>query len=179
MMKGISKFLAAGILLLAGFGAQAATYTYEFDGILGEKWFINPPIAVAAGDTFAEEWHFLLNKDVTMTFKWSTLASDPDSPFNGVEGAAAALYSGWGTSGTELYSNPGLAVPQDVVTFSAYLLPGEYTMTLSGLGIFDEGGAYGAKVEVSSVPVPGAAILFGSAVMAFGFVSRRRKGIAA
>ncbi|MES9855667.1 MAG: hypothetical protein ABW166_03560 [Sedimenticola sp.] len=55
---------------------------------------------------------------------------------------------------------------------------GDYNLVTSG-AYMPLGGQYTIDFSASPVPVPGAAILFGSAVMAFGFISRRRKGMLA
>lgn len=55
----------------------------------------------------------------------------------------------------------------------ANLAPGSYSLGVSGTTI--AGGAYSGTVSISPVPIPAAALLFGSGLLGLGVVGRRRK----
>ncbi len=183
MMKGISKLLAAGVLLLVGSGAQAAVVKV-FDNA-GDIWLSNSRAALLGTyfntDTTAPEmggWSFDVTKEMRFNIIFGTSDITGQAGNSGVGDTHVSLTT---LSGTSTGYFDMIGQPSGSVTYNGILDVGSYHLNMSSKigGLPDLGGSYSVAVLTSAVPVPGAAILFGSAVMAFGFVSRRRKGMAA
>ncbi|MEJ1360890.1 MAG: hypothetical protein RNU03_00645 [Candidatus Sedimenticola sp. (ex Thyasira tokunagai)] len=194
MFKGITKLLAAGILLLAASGANAAILPLNVNSLnhveIGNTYvYTGDTVVTGIGEMF-EEWLAIVGAPRDMRVN---IAIDP--------GISAVTGTGYGEMAWGLdfdaggppgpgfptadivwgLTDPGgNIVPNPVFSFE-YILgfmddPTVIGITGTHLSPLDD---YTVLVSVSQVPVPGAAILFGSAVMAFGFISRRRKGITA
>ncbi|WXG57171.1 MAG: hypothetical protein ROD09_00640 [Candidatus Sedimenticola sp. (ex Thyasira tokunagai)] len=192
MFKGITKLLAAGVLLLAAGGANAALIPLNVNQLndvdIGNTYFYTGDTVVTGIGEMFEEWLAITPRDMRVN-----ITIDP--------GISAVTGTGYGDMGWGLdfdaggppgpgfptadivwgLTDPGgNIVPNPVFSFEYILgsmdFPTVIGITGTRLSPLDD---YTVLVSVSQVPVPGAAILFGSAVMAFGFISRRRKGIAA
>ncbi|MEJ1489833.1 MAG: hypothetical protein RPU72_15980 [Candidatus Sedimenticola sp. (ex Thyasira tokunagai)] len=193
MFKGITKLLAAGVLLLAAGGANAALIPLNVNQLndvdIGNTYFYTGDTVVTGIGEMFEEWLAITAgapRDMRVN-----ITIDP-----GISAVTGTGYGdmGWGldfdAGGPPPPFTPDLAwtltdpggniVPNPVFSFEYILgsmdFPTVIGITGTRLSPLDD---YTVLVSVSQVPVPGAAILFGSAVMAFGFISRRRKGIAA
>lgn len=180
MNKIITKLLAAGILLLVGFGGTVSAATQNFgtlaDGDTGLKWSFSGG-AAAISDIYNLTLSETMSK-VTLTYALMSSAAQ-----NGIvsPGLTVESFDGYDATGNSLGSflaptnvGPGAGNHTEIFTLAA----GSYSQFITGV-FMPNGGIYSVSVGVQAVPVPGAAILFGSAVMAFGFISRRRKGITA
>ncbi|MES9884026.1 MAG: hypothetical protein ABW185_24530 [Sedimenticola sp.] len=181
MIKGIArkaKILLGGLLLVGtSMGASAALLGDGDTLDIGDQWVDG---GYAAADvSFSDAAYFTLTKNLKINFLFS-ITNTPGLVGSGVRYADYTVHNS--TSGLDLLIGPTtLNGPTDYNMFSLDLGPGQYRTWMGSAagGFSPEGGAYNVLATASPVPVPGAAILFGSAVMAFGCISRRRKGIAA
>lgn len=180
MRKMISKLLAAGVLLVTSIGGTAsAASTYDLGSFGdGDGLFQFMPFVGVYGinDTF----NFTLEEKSVVTLTYALLSSGAN---NGIVGPGLGLmsYEGHDASGALLDNdlaptNGLIPASGNYMVTTPILLAGDYSQVITG-AFMPNGGAYSVNIAVSAVPVPGAAILFGSAVVAFGFISRRRKGI--
>ncbi|MES9900501.1 MAG: hypothetical protein ABW148_15960 [Sedimenticola sp.] len=180
MMKVIGKLLAAGLLLLGTAGANAALVngnTYEL--FLGQS----DNTGRVDESPFKHVYHFenTLDQDVRI----DGVIFVGGQSVGGDTVSYKDMFWDYGSGAIRLTDGNGVVLSGTDTDFSLPIIVGPASPALS---VYIWGSAnndivlaedYQFNIEVSSVPVPGAAILFGSAVMAFGFISRRRKGIAA
>lgn len=167
-----------GGLLLACFSMGASAAALLGDGgtftAAGQDW--QDGGWAATGAPFTDTATFILNTPLTIKVTFSTTKVG-GLPGSGVLDTGFGLMDISGSGGVLVAGE--LAGPADFKIYTLHLLAGTYGTLMQSLGGVDPiGGSYSVSA-VSSVPVPGAAILFGSAIMAFGFISRRRKGITA
>ncbi len=177
MIKGISKFLAAGLLLLVGSANAALLSPLTVNTLIdGSSDLANSAI----GTSYEVPVSYDFTTTTNLLLVTATLT--PGGPLAGeFEGRTYSNMS-WTVDGTthiltphDGYLNPGATL------VDSFLLDLGETKAISIAGTYNDLAGYNLVVtaEISEVPVPGAAILFGSAVVAFGFVSRRRKGMSA
>ncbi len=187
MIKGIGKFLAAGVLLLAASGVNAAYVHPSFINLelastsnfveMGQTYdWLGDQEGTVDGETFTEL--FFIDSNLANDVR-ITVTVEPGIGASSQKGYGDMSWSLEGGDSSVLTWADGSLNPDAVFTLS-YILPAfdfsDFEVTGTRLGVLDD---YTVIVEVSAVPVPGAAILFGSAVMAFGFISRRRKSMSA
>ncbi|MES9903169.1 MAG: hypothetical protein ABW168_10910 [Sedimenticola sp.] len=182
MMKGIgrkAKILFGGLLLVCfSMGANAALVK---TGIGSNNLFVgfddSYTLVPATADAITDQFDFIttgqpLNVEAKITLFGQVIGDStyawPNFSWSVNGGSATSLVN----------ANGVVTLSPDFDTF------GISVGDLISINITGDTGANSAMYElkvsaVAAVPVPGAAILFGSAVMAFGFISRRRKGMSA
>ncbi len=155
----IHHIVAASLLALASAGAQAAT-TLSF-GIHNLGVGDDPEVVgVLAPGAFSHSWTLDVagENDLIITFE------DSDTPISGnlnisnmvVTGPSAITF-------TEVDEN---------WSFNGYAADGTYTIEVSGVSDGRIGALYTA--EIAPVPIPPAALLFGSALIGLAGLRRRK-----
>ena len=175
-MRALTAKLALGIVLLTA-PAQAAVVQL-FDG--GVYPLINGNIYTTSGTltgsylpgapAFNDTFTFLYDAPPELTGLATTTNNLLTADY-GIDG----FNWDWSKDGSSLTSGNGV--------ITQHLLPllgdGSYVLTLAGVPR-SEGGQYTASLAVTAVPLPGAMILFGTALAGFGLVERfrRRRNVA-
>ncbi len=164
-MTAIKQFvgvMALGLFLIGG--AHAADYTFTAPG---QSW-LGSAIAIPNtpfDTTLTIDLTTQLQMDITF---FTTMVQY--FPASGVYDTYVEILD---SSSASLFSST-ISQPSGFANFTGWLSAGSYSLHMwSTGGMPTVGGSYGA-LSVSSVPLPAALLLFGSALAGFGFVGRRR-----
>lgn len=182
MRKGLFKLVSCFTVLLGSVGvANAVSLSTNSAaptdlGTVGSAYFTNTP---GAGTSFADNYYFSLPsasdvygdiKDHEISLILGTLLN-----IRNIESLAVSLFSGSTQVGTTL-SASGSGVNS---FFFGPLGTGTYNLRISGLANGLAGGEYSGAIGATPVPLPAAAWLLVSGLVAFGAVGRRKSNTAA
>ncbi len=166
----LRHLLVASLLAIASAGAQAASLTYDASastnpGVLTPQSGPNDYDASMfhpglPGTTFTDHWTLEITETpaafVELVFSNFQLTDVLDLSFTG----------GSGVSFT--------STDDDYYRFDGTLSPGSYNITISGLTSGSWGGSYKIELNAAPVPIPPAALLFGSALIGLAGLRRRK-----
>jgi len=159
----LKYLVTASALALASAGAQAATtlsYGGEVLTLLSSPETIG---TIPSGETFSHDWTLNVagENQFFITFE--------DIDTEGTSWLDITALDANGHSAINFNSSPD---SDTWISDGAFVANGVYTITVSGQSTGDIGGLYGA--DIAPVPVPPAALLFGSALLGLAALKRKK-----
>ena len=162
-VKRLMMALVGTVLAFAGMQVSAQASTIDLgavqDATVGQ--LIGLPIPPAhVNDAFTDTVKFTLNTESVVTV---TLVNQVFGAFN--------IGSFLASSGSFTLTQG----PAGTFTYSGLLAAADYLISVSGNVLGSDGGLYKITVAAATTPIPGALLLFGTALGGMGFVGFRRR----
>ncbi len=172
-----------GAVFLLGFAGPAAAAIVPVlpDGILysleGGNSFTHDYASFERNSGFENSYLFTTDRDVETSTVAVALSGSPAGNFT-MKNLRLTWYEGETPLQSKVFSNPqgNQAGPFLDPLYFAMTADGLYRLVVSGL-TSSEGGGYKLDLAVSAVPLPPAAVLFGSVLVVAGYIGRRRRKV--